>query len=91
VIKFEYKDIDANFITKITLPVPVCGNRDILTSLILNCTRVWRNVTDSEKICLERLFRCDLMFSAKFYYDYFLFKPIIQIYGRFIILPTIHD
>jgi hypothetical protein len=34
VIKFKYKDIDANFIKKMTLPVPVCGNRDILTSLL---------------------------------------------------------
>jgi hypothetical protein len=27
------KDIDANLTDKITLPVPVCGNRDILINL----------------------------------------------------------
>ena len=32
-IKFKYKDVDANVIKKIALPVPVRGNRDILTSL----------------------------------------------------------
>ena len=35
VIKFKYKDIDAK---KLMLPVPVCGNRDIITSLNISDT-----------------------------------------------------